>query len=479
MTNAAVFIEQYLSSVGNADEKVYRDEPIVMTAREAHDALPEKYREMKRIGSADPSLLANEAKLFVNQAKFMEDYDDSYRYGGVFMCYYPTYRRMNDRQLRGYFTWRAAVRRGEVEEASLSFAYVYLYELINLVGVASPGDAAGKIASFANDYAKFDRSILRLALRWRRDLAICHGLSDVLENDASDRLHAAAVRLSSPHASSEDELYGALASLSSVNPENSKLIKEHPEARALFAKCYTAFFDFCEAKRKISLPERLFGKVARRTYIMFPSAIYYDAHRGEERTFTSPGEQTFVCKGGAWSVIGYPEMKNRSAALGTFVKSLDALLRPYFGMKKTSCEATGVLRETVAATAAEFFEEAKRREAAKIEFNFSALPEIRRAADETAMKLIVDEEEDEEVITVDSPTAPSLLDENEKKILRLILDGTDAESAARELGIPLSVAVDSINEKLFDVLLDCAIEFTDSGVAAIEDYADELKGFLI
>ena len=42
----------------------------------------------------------------------MADFEDDCPYNGTFKSYFPTYNAMSDRQLRGYFTWRAQVRRG-------------------------------------------------------------------------------------------------------------------------------------------------------------------------------------------------------------------------------------------------------------------------------------------------------------------------------------------------------------------------------
>ena len=39
--------------------------------------------------------------------------------------------------------------------------------------------------------------------------------------------------------------------------------------------------------------------------------------------------------------------------------------------------------------------------------------------------------------------------------------------------------VDSINEKLFDLLGDTAIEFVDGGPQIIEDYLQDLRGALL
>ena len=55
----------------------------------------------------------------------MAAYEDDFAYTGQFVRYFPTYETMDTRQLRGYFTWRTNVRRGDVQPCPLSFVYVW------------------------------------------------------------------------------------------------------------------------------------------------------------------------------------------------------------------------------------------------------------------------------------------------------------------------------------------------------------------
>ena len=126
--------------------------------------LPERYREMRNISrwqegaNGHAGRWLTEAELFWRQGAFMADWEDDFPYTGLFKSYFPTYNAMSDRQLRGYFTWRAAVRKGDIQETSLSFAYVYLYELINGIGVADPLDGFRKIEAFWQAYRASPRS---------------------------------------------------------------------------------------------------------------------------------------------------------------------------------------------------------------------------------------------------------------------------------------------------------------------------------
>lgn len=87
---------------------------------------------------------------------------------------------MTTGQLRGYFSWRTKLRRGVYERAPLSFAFVYMYELINGVGASSPLDAFIKLRTFAQEYAEIDERVVPYAGRWLFDLAVYHGLDPSL-----------------------------------------------------------------------------------------------------------------------------------------------------------------------------------------------------------------------------------------------------------------------------------------------------------
>ena len=142
--------------------KIYADEPILKTGRQMQNFLPDQYRKMREISrwQDDPKGGAgrwlSEAELFYRQGLLMADFEDDCPYNGTFKSYFPTYNAMSDRQLRGYFTWRAQVRRKKVEETSTSFAFLYLYELICGIGVDNPLDGFRKIKAFWESYRAYE-----------------------------------------------------------------------------------------------------------------------------------------------------------------------------------------------------------------------------------------------------------------------------------------------------------------------------------
>ena len=100
-----------LKSPSVFSEKTYTDEPIVHTAAQMKSYEPPEYREMRKIRFAAYEKGWSAEHVFYEQAKFMENFEDDYRFDGTFHRFFPTYADMTTEQLRGYFSWRTAVRR--------------------------------------------------------------------------------------------------------------------------------------------------------------------------------------------------------------------------------------------------------------------------------------------------------------------------------------------------------------------------------
>ena len=80
--------------------------------------------------------------------------------------------------------------------------------------------------------------------------------------------------------------------------------------------------------------------------------------------------------------------------------------------------------------------------------------------------------------TAPGPNEPSSalgLTDEEAALVTALLQDKPAPTAATSL----DMLVDSINEKLFDLLGDTAIEFGENGPAIIEDYQQDVRGALL
>ncbi len=77
----------------------------------------------------------------------MASYEDDYEGRQSFLRYYPTYHDLTVGQARTYFTWRTKIRQNIYEKISDSYAYIYLYELLNGIGIKDPEEGLDKLNS--------------------------------------------------------------------------------------------------------------------------------------------------------------------------------------------------------------------------------------------------------------------------------------------------------------------------------------------
>ena len=176
-------MQKQIETIRDSSSKVYRDEPIIRTAAQAANLTPPQYREMRKI--ANSLFYESEARVFYEQGKFMEDFEDDYTFQGEFHRYFPTYQVMTDIQLRGYFSWRTGVRRGTIVKTSLSFVFVYIYELLNQIGVQSAEEGFYALKNFWEAYGEVDAKINNYVRLWLNDYVVYHNLDKSLLDDLS------------------------------------------------------------------------------------------------------------------------------------------------------------------------------------------------------------------------------------------------------------------------------------------------------
>ena len=99
-----------------------------------------------------------------------------------FKCYWPTYGDMNGPQQHWYFYWRAQARRGNYLPTDLSYVFVHVYEILNLVETPDPVQAADRIRTLWLAYRPTYPNLDRYLPDWGGDLlAVKAGGSQALE----------------------------------------------------------------------------------------------------------------------------------------------------------------------------------------------------------------------------------------------------------------------------------------------------------
>lgn len=473
LTGKADDLIKKVVSDGKLTEMTYRDEPILFPASKMKNFTPKKYAEMRKIGSGRP-FIADSAKDFLLQARFMADFEDDYDFGGEFSAYYPTYADMTAHQLRGYFSWRTKIRHGIFEKAPLSFAFVYMYELINGVGTDSPRDAFDKLYDFAAAYAEADGRVTPYASGWLGDLVVYNGLDCALlerdlvfNGDGCDDLCACG----------DDELIEHIYSEARYYCEHAVSYKKHPEeARAaMLSVCreldgcrpyneYDSALAFLSGKRKID------------NYHMFAGAVFCPESLHEDCVYQA-GAARYICRNGFWSYERLVRPPEASKLIAAVIKEVDRLLRKAFGEKPIKgAPLPRDIGELVESGVEKYLRRREEERRPRIDIDVSKLGGIRAAAEVTCGKLMTeaDMQPDEPEPAEKKPTASA----PETELLRLLLAGESYAEFLRESGGMLSVLIDAINEKYFDEFGDTVIDFDGETPYVIEDYAEDLKGLI-
>ncbi len=414
--------------------EVYADEPILKTGRQMQNFLPDQYRKMREISrwQDDPKGGAgrwlSEAELFYRQGLLMADFEDDCPYNGTFKSYFPTYNAMSDRQLRGYFTWRAQVRRGTVEETSTSFAFLYLYELICGIGVDDPLDGFNKIKAFWDAYRAFEPGIDRFARVWLQDYAVFHELDPKLLRDSKTvmfdnaliELRRAARDLVPAQAPSgqapkrrktseptlplppdearEEWLMTAINALSTYNLNNSRLARSnHRDLRHVACAVYVRMARYYDTHRKTGIVASLFGEETAMPYTMFASAVFFAPERHEDCEYRLDPIHIYRCQNGFWECMRIHGSRQKSSKLGEMMRACDQRLRlaldpghplkeekvPKYLAKIIDDEITAWLSWDAA------------HQPVKIDIDLSQLGHIRSAAAQTREALLIDEERED------------------------------------------------------------------------------------
>lgn len=414
--------------------EVYADEPILKTGRQMQNFLPDQYRKMREISrwQEDPKGGAgrwlSEAELFYRQGLLMADFEDDCPYNGTFKSYFPTYNAMSDRQLRGYFTWRAQVRRGTVEETSTSFAFLYLYELICGIGVDDPLDGFNKIKAFWDAYRAFEPSIDRFARVWLQDYAVFHGLDPKLLRDSKTvmfdyaliELRRAARDLVPAPAPSgqtptrrktseptlplppdevrEERLMAAINALSTYNLSSSRLDRsQHRNLRHVACAVYVRMARYYDTHRKTGIVASLFGEETAMPYTMFASAVFFAPERHEDCEYRLDPIHIYRCQNGFWECMRIHGSRQKSSKLGEMMRACDQRLRlaldPAHPLKEE--KVPKYLAKIIDDEIVAWLSWDAAHQPVKIDIDLSQLGHIRSAAVQTREALLIDEERED------------------------------------------------------------------------------------
>ena len=505
------------------EKVIYQDTPLPVIDTGisiTEPEVPDRIREMRKLYDYKDSSFRGKCMNFFRQGKFMEDYEDNAPWTGEYRRYFTVYHDLYTRQLRGYFTWRAGVRKGKFSPIAASLAYMYLYELLTGIGTDSPEDGLRKMQEFETGFLDSgigNPDMRRNLKRWMLEYAVTHDVSpELARRYASPALlkkDTALSTLRDPDGFTDEELFSALCAFAGKKLEQSRVVKKN-EARGkhLFAEVWRhgrmAYY-----QNGKDLFTACFGK--RKTYPWrpFANAVYWEEQPHPDTDYELDGCRTYQCRGGVWKETRYDSLYYNRELFQAFLHETDRRLRKYL---QTGCYLRENPAEAWAAVYAEAVIEADRQaeiEAArpKITIDLSHLEQIREDALITRDSLLTEEEldgsveEEREKQTVKAQNdggKPGALPAEEQdaraeqketeladfgfpaldkpyaQILRMLLQGESPEGYMKTSRLMPSVAADAINEAFFDEIGDNILECDGDTIMIVEDYREDILQML-
>lgn len=423
-------------------EKVYRDVPIPpagrkITAREGQgqctdpdqDNVPERIRTLMKMMTPYQYEPKQKAKAFLEQARFMEDYEDSFPLQGfVNTCAVPAYQDLPACKLRAYFSWRTQVRRKERPGGNGTYLLIYLSELVNGIGADTPEDGFQKLLRLQADYAGTEGWPSMHAEWWLKDYIIVNNMDketaeayfgkEIMRDvhlialadseEADDRSLKEAIFQNREYAVSRSAFVkkypnDAAACLTAVYRAASHFLRLHPfdAKNELSAAWYTECPETC---RKGDIADLLLGELQTWPSDLFTGLLYVNHVPDGFRYEVDPVRVYEFRKG---ECICQSRIAFEGSMLGEFLRETDRQMRLAFGfghaLKARLPERLSVLEPVIRQAVADYLEEKKHPKAAPVQVDKSKLSGIRSAADYTRDRLLEGTREETQSDVLEDP----------------------------------------------------------------------------
>ena len=449
--------------------------------------IPRKILEMMQLYEYGTSSFEMKCRNFYRQGKFMEDYEDNAPWNGEFSRYFTTYHDLNLHLLRGYFSWRTLVRRGEYRRITTSLAYMYLYELLNGIGTKSPQESFDKMKAFEAGY--LDSGIGDPAMRenlhkWMKEFAILNGapletVMSFMDPVLLARDHSLEI-LKIPQDHTDEEICIALNALTGGKIEKSPVyIKDAERGAHLFAAVWRYMTIHCREDER-DLFTACFGK--RKSYQWRPlaNAVYYDRTERKDTAYVINACRRYVYSNDSWKEERYDELFFDKYRVHAVVHEADRQLRRYLKAGHYLREKQGEewIRPYVEAVIRQDQDEIAEAAKPRITIDLSGLDKIRKDALITRDSLLTEEEQMEAVEPVTIDIDIPALDDLQAQILLSVMRGEPVAELLRNNHLMASVVADAINEALYDEIGDSVLICDGEDMELVEDYREDLEFIL-
>ena len=364
------------------------------------------------------------AAIFYQQGVFMKDFTDDYLGSAQLSQSFASYQMMGYEQLRSYFTWRTQVRKGTVTDTSLSCAFLYLFELLNNIGVSNPQDGLNKLVCFWRHFSPYNQAIDTYAIRWIKDYYIYYGFpyswSEFLEKNELSSYY--------PNTQADngaDDDFELFCSISKYDIRKSAFYNDEtsPMIVACFAFVLERIRQDFEAAG-ICFDDAFFRPTKKLSVFKpFRDAPFYHHAKQPDRIVVISKNEIYLCRENNWTSSVHLTSEKGRQFIGFVMKQMESTLRKATKHKFKLTATTDMvneetlhvlskaglhIEEIVSAAVLEYYREARKT---VISVNPGSLERIRQEALATQEALIVEDENNTlataPILAADAVSTPS------------------------------------------------------------------------
>lgn len=182
------------------DMEVFQDYDVFGMAAEGHDFVESDFEVMANRRQSKPveyfkdvetleryfQALAERERFLLEMQKYADISKDRVEFVEFFQ-YWPSYKGLSHAQKYWYFYWRTEIRNGNYLNTSLSYIYIYIYELLSCVGEPGPQECYDRLirlwGAYRSDYPNLDNYLYD----WIYDFCTVHNLEYTVNIDKNLR----------------------------------------------------------------------------------------------------------------------------------------------------------------------------------------------------------------------------------------------------------------------------------------------------
>lgn len=499
------------------NQNKYTNEPVNQT--EQFSIEKKKISRLRQMKALSASNVTDANKLFYLQGTFMDDYVDNYDINVPCNKNNPVYNNLTIYQLRSYFSWRTLIRNKLYKQTEQSYVFLYIYELLNKIGVKNEIDGLNKIIDLWQNYRAFDNSFDKYLSNWVKDYYIINRINidfNLIEEEFPIKNNDNLEDISEILIGNYENKLEFLDSISNYHILKSKIM-EHKYSFLINLVIPEIFknLDKYFSENNLSFVNITFGKFKKKYWHVYENAIYFNNKLESDFVFKFKNLETYYRKGNNYYKETFELSQYSKCIVGYILKNIEITLRECLKFSKnlkvnissldelssnaelysvvTDKKFNMIINNTIKKYLIEHKTEINniitKEKKEEIVIDANKFNEIRKSSSRIQEKLIVEEEnylEKEEQIEIEIINSSQDIFKNlidnlntvELDFLKKIVNNEPRNNLidySKQNNILFEIMIENINKVALETIGDNLIEDNSDEIIIYAEYIDSLK----